>query len=347
MKLSIIVPIYNVEIYLRECLNSILNSSFSDWECILVDDGSPDNSGSICDEYVRLDRRFKVIHKLNGGLSSARNAGLDVAKGEWIGFVDSDDFVSKTLFENLLAPVLQDNSIDIVLGGCTNFIDGKIGTIEQHYQTKVTTDIPYILNNYRGLIASKLVKRSIIENKCLGEPLRFDINSKIEDTIFTLSYLRFVKKALFINESGYYYRRDNPLSLTKIINVWTYSNKYYDWKATVNYIYEICEDNNINPHGLDKRRNVLSNFLKSVLTSLYSSGLNKQERIIHLKNDFTLKDYSFLQYSNNDKELMSIRYRYLMSSNYCVFDFMSCLHRNVTRLKCNVKFALSKWKVLS
>ena len=88
-EISIIVPVYKVEKYLRKCVDSILAQTFTDFEVILVDDGSPDNSGKICDEYAEKDNRVRVIHKENGGLSSARNAGIDVARGKYLGFVDS------------------------------------------------------------------------------------------------------------------------------------------------------------------------------------------------------------------------------------------------------------------
>ncbi|MCB8516908.1 glycosyltransferase, partial [Enterococcus durans] len=98
-EISIIVPIYNVEQYLRKCVDSILAQTFTDFEVILVDDGSPDNSGAICDEYAKLDSRVRVIHKENGGLSDARNAGIEIAKGKYLGFVDSDDFIDKDMYE--------------------------------------------------------------------------------------------------------------------------------------------------------------------------------------------------------------------------------------------------------
>ncbi len=100
-KISIIVPIYKVERYLHECLDSILAQTFSDWECILVDDGSPDGCPKICDEYAARDPRFRVIHRKNGGLSAARNSGLREARGEYIGFVDSDDWIAPQMFERL------------------------------------------------------------------------------------------------------------------------------------------------------------------------------------------------------------------------------------------------------
>lgn len=98
-EISIIVPIYKVERYLKRCVDSILNQTFTDFELILVDDGSPDNCGRICDEYAEKDNRIYVIHKENGGLSDARNAGLDYATGQYIIFVDSDDFVEPDLLE--------------------------------------------------------------------------------------------------------------------------------------------------------------------------------------------------------------------------------------------------------
>ena len=101
--ISVIVPVYNTEKYLGRCVDSIINQTYTNLEIILVDDGSPDNSPAICDEYAKKDQRIKVIHKENGGLSSARNAGLDIAKGDFISFIDSDDWVEKDLFEVLVS----------------------------------------------------------------------------------------------------------------------------------------------------------------------------------------------------------------------------------------------------
>ena len=100
-EISIIVPVYNVEEYLPKCLDTILNQSFRDFEVILVNDGSKDNSGFICEKYAKKDSRIRIIHKENGGLSSARNAGLDIAKGRYIGFIDSDDFIELKMYEQL------------------------------------------------------------------------------------------------------------------------------------------------------------------------------------------------------------------------------------------------------
>ena len=114
-KLSIIIPIYQIECYLRRCLDSILAQSFQDWEAILVDDGSKDDCGKICDEYAAIDSRFRVIHKKNGGLTSARNAGLAIASGEWIMHLDGDDWIEPDMLERLIQKG-EDTGADIVMG---------------------------------------------------------------------------------------------------------------------------------------------------------------------------------------------------------------------------------------
>ena len=112
--LSIIVPVYDVERYLQKCIDSILAQTFTDFELILVDDGSPDNCPALCDAAAAKDARIRVLHQKNGGLSAARNAGLDVARGEWIGFVDSDDYISPEMYE-ILYKAVQSTGSDLAL----------------------------------------------------------------------------------------------------------------------------------------------------------------------------------------------------------------------------------------
>ena len=108
--ISVIVPVYNVEQYLKTCVDSVLNQSYKNWELILVDDGSPDNCPQICDIYVAKDDRVKVIHKENGGASSARNAALDIATGEYITFLDSDDFWHNDYLSTMIELCMQYNA---------------------------------------------------------------------------------------------------------------------------------------------------------------------------------------------------------------------------------------------
>ena len=115
MFLSIIIPVYKVEPYLRECLDSVASSPLDCWEAILVDDGSPDSCPQICDEYVAKDCRFRVIHQQNAGVAAARNVGVDAAQGEWIWFVDSDDMVDMSPVRNMLEWLRKNLEVDLVI----------------------------------------------------------------------------------------------------------------------------------------------------------------------------------------------------------------------------------------
>ena len=126
MKFSIIIPCYKVERYIRECLNSVLVQSVSDWEAICVDDGSPDNTGIILDEYALYDSRIKVIHQENGGLSAARNAALKIAQGEWLYYLDSDDLMPPNVMKDALETLKVAPDADLIWGRMTKFKDGEI-----------------------------------------------------------------------------------------------------------------------------------------------------------------------------------------------------------------------------
>ena len=121
--ISVIVPVYNVEPWLKENLESIRTQSFTDYECILVDDGSTDGGPALCDKYARNDDRFKVIHKPNGGLSDARNAGIGIATGEYLGFVDSDDWIEPDMYATLMDMALRED-LKLVCGGRYDVYEG-------------------------------------------------------------------------------------------------------------------------------------------------------------------------------------------------------------------------------
>ena len=170
--ISIIVPVYKVEKQLNKCIESILNQTFKDYELILVDDGSPDNCGHICDEYEKKDSRIKVIHKKNGGLSDARNAGLDIALGKYIGFVDSDDIIHPQMYEKLYNCINKSN-LDIVQCKFKRFksieeININISDSELNFKEYNSQDaiIDLIDNNKINVNAwNKLYKRELFQNE--------------------------------------------------------------------------------------------------------------------------------------------------------------------------------------
>lgn len=169
--ISIIIPIYKVEQYLDACVTSIINQTYKDLEIILVDDGSPDNCPQMCDKWANKDARIKVVHKKNGGLSSARNAGFVVATGEYIGFVDSDDYVDETMYEDLMRVMVQNEKTIVVSSPIIRNTDGvftpyKVGMYE--YKDCETMSFAEYMKLFLGMnmdatVWNKLYKREFIQ----------------------------------------------------------------------------------------------------------------------------------------------------------------------------------------
>lgn len=183
--ISVIVPIYKVQDYLDECIESIINQTFSNIEVILVDDGSPDRCPQMCDEWAKRDSRIRVVHKKNGGLSSARNAGLDVANGEYISFVDSDDFICKDALENLYNRIKDDKSIGITSGLIYRYQDGSISNFKDQWLCSKDIVIPaseFLLETMSQktsyTVWNKLYRRDVVGNA------RFREGHNNEDTLF-------------------------------------------------------------------------------------------------------------------------------------------------------------------
>lgn len=202
--ISIIIPVYNVATYLAACLDSILKQSYADWELILVDDGSTDASGEICDTYEAKDARIHCLHQSNAGVSQARNAGIAHAKGAWLTFIDGDDWIGDEYLTHLVEPILENPQLDLVHGGCLNHQEGVGVNVNQQYERYSGSDPLYILTHFRGLAVAKLFKKSIIDQ----QGIQFDTQVSIgEDYLFTLDYLLQVKQYCLIEHTEYYYRQ--------------------------------------------------------------------------------------------------------------------------------------------
>lgn len=206
---SVVVPIYKVEPYLRECLDSIRNQSYTNLEIILVDDGSPDNCPAICDAYAELDRRIKVIHKGNGGLSDARNCGIDIATGEKIVFVDSDDIIAPSMIETLINNCPDERSVVAI--DFLRFANGEQPCGTESSEKRLLTDIRSFTRCRQGMFAwGMLYDRGLIEKL----RLRFDKNLRnLEDVAWNTTYLAHVDKMFFVPGKMYFYRQ-NPTSIT-------------------------------------------------------------------------------------------------------------------------------------
>jgi len=262
IKISIIVPVYNVEKYINRCLDSILNQSFSEWECILIDDGSSDNSGKICDEYTKKDSRFRVIHQENSGVCVARNVGIECAKGEWLGFVDADDWISSETYKIALE-CAEANDAEVVQWGLV-YSDGVKEWnpfVPPRGWLNPQNEIP-ILVFHSGY--TKLLKNSFVYQY----NIRFPVGISLAEDLYFSFLIYFYCKKIYGIDKTYYYYFQNPLSAMHTFSEkkvqdehWVVSeiekflfenNKTEEWKAFLiakkiqaknNYIFKLPKPN--------------------------------------------------------------------------------------------------------
>ncbi len=203
MMFSIIIPVYNVEPYLRECLDSVLAQTFTDWECLCVDDGSTDASGTILDEYSAKDFRFRVFHQENGGVSSARNLALDNARGEWVWFVDGDDVIHP----NSLG--IFHDAIQMHPGTCTVFLSYCEGTILPDEWPDTKTELPLVYPEpcSAGLARFGMGMGSYVMRRVSIGSLRFEPFPRGEDSVFMMAYVRNGFGFIDLRRKLYFYRQ--------------------------------------------------------------------------------------------------------------------------------------------
>ena len=201
--ISIIIPVYKVEKYLEKCIQSVINQTYENLQIILVDDGSPDNCGKICDEYAKKDHRIEVIHKSNGGLSDARNKGLEIAKGEYIGFVDSDDYIEADMYE-VLYNLLKQYNADVSICNFYTVSQGKISIknadngINEYNRIEILKGI-LLDRNIQSYAWNKLYKKELFDE------IKYPIGKKYEDIGTTFYLLEKCNKVVVTGKSEYYY----------------------------------------------------------------------------------------------------------------------------------------------
>jgi len=205
-KISIIVPVYKVEKYLGQCVESILNQTYSNLEIILVDDGSPDACPEICDEYQKRDNRIKVIHKQNGGLSDARNAGLDIVTGDYIGFVDSDDWISPTMYEELLDTV-QEYNVEIAFCGYRTTDENGNVKQERGFGDRRKSPVKDLVNDIIYCDGDNVVVWNKLYHAEIFKKVRFPVGALHEDNAIIWKTLGQIKSVAYTGTYEYYYRQ--------------------------------------------------------------------------------------------------------------------------------------------
>lgn len=266
-KISVIVPVYNVEKYLNRCVDSILNQTFEDFELILVNDGSPDNCGNICDEYAQKDNRVKVIHKKNGGVSSARNVGIDIAQGEYIMFVDSDDWINENMLNDMYNMPDSDMKVSSIR------MIGKDNSTEYIIDTKMYTQEDLLIGFFSEAFPiicfcgpwCKLYKKDIIFNNAV----RFNEDMSLgEDTYFNLNYIKHCKSIYTSEQIYYYYMRENSESLFTKFRL----NMYYDVRKDFDLKVKMANELNMGRDSIFKLKlsyiqSLIGNLIKMVDTN--------------------------------------------------------------------------------
>lgn len=242
-KISIIVPVYNVEKYIKQSVESVLNQTYKNLEIILVDDGSKDSSGNICDEYSKKDQRIKVIHKENGGLSSARNAGLDIATGKYIMFLDSDDYFENNSCEVLYNEIEKTNA-DYVIGNYIHVTYDGIKWDKPLFDVNTYDNFKVSIKDYEksffvmnSVVWNKIFKREFLEE----HKLRFIPGALAEDAIFTTYCYVHTDKGYYIKDIVYNYRQNE-----ENVSISTNCTKNYFMKLNDSYklIYNNFEATN-------------------------------------------------------------------------------------------------------
>lgn len=274
--ISIIIPVYKVEKYLEKCIQSVINQTYKNIQIILVDDGSPDNCGKICDEYAKKDHRIEVIHKSNGGLSDARNKGLEIAKGEYIGFVDSDDYIEADMYE-VLYNLLKQYNADVSICNFYTVSQGKIAIknidsgIKEYTRIEILKEI-LLDNNIQSYAWNKLYKKELFDE------IKYPVGKKYEDIGTTFYLLEKCNKVVVTGKPEYYYinRQDS------IVNNVTEST-ITDYIELIMQRYDYIEENVKELSSYNK------NYLKRILKTA-------EQDIKSLKEvgDYTKKKYEEL-----------------------------------------------------
>ena len=237
---SVIIPVYNVEKYLKKCADSVLNQTYRNLDIILVDDGSTDLSGKMCDELGIDDKRVTVIHKQNGGLSDARNAGLNVARGEYYAFVDSDDYISSDMIE-IMVNSARENSCEIAICNMVRFSES--GESALFYHPVAQKQILLGENRFKTLkqpsVCNKLFKASLFQN------IRFPKGKYYEDTFVYHELLYRAKCVVLTGSNSYWYleRSDSIVGSPK------YTSRYFDFIEAVWKRAEFLIENNVKSYG--------------------------------------------------------------------------------------------------
>ena len=274
--ISVIIPVYKVEKYVERCIQSVINQTYENLQIILVDDGSPDNCGKICDEYAKKDHRIEVIHKSNGGLSDARNKGLEIAKGEYIGFVDSDDYIEADMYE-VLYNLLKQYNADVSICNFYTVSQGKISIknadngINEYNRIEILKEI-LLDRNIQSYAWNKLYKKELFDE------IKYPIGKKYEDIGTTFFLLEKCNKVVVTGKSEYYYINRQDSIVNNVIET-----TITDYIELIMQRYDYIEEN------IKELSSYNKDYLKRILKTA-----EKDIKSLNEVGDYTKKKYEEL-----------------------------------------------------
>ena len=283
---SIIIPVYNVEDYLKRCVDSIIGQTYKNIEIILIDDGSTDKSGNICDDYLKADKRIKVIHKKNGGLSDARNFGLNISQGDYVCFVDSDDFVSELYVEKLLENSLRTGA-DVCACNFYYIDEFNKKWIKAEKQEKIyksdeaIKDIFTVKQNTEVMVWNKIYKKELLDKN----DIKFPVGKIHEDNFTTYKIYDKANYVSLINDKLYYYYQRSDSIMGKAFN-----KKRFDILIALKEIKKyFSKDNRLQKEVQCNELLINISLLNNMIKANYSS----RKKIIFKKQSYSIfkEDY--------------------------------------------------------
>ncbi len=324
---SIIVPVYKTEKYVEECVSSLTEQSYENIEIILIDDGSPDKSGEICDKLAEKDVRIKVVHKVNGGVSSARNEGIKHSTGDYIMFADSDDFLDTMAVEKLLQ--MHDTDCDIVIFGAYDFINGEKKSTWT-YENKVVNASDFLKNyfDYRTKMDTnspfnKLYLKNIIDENKIEFSTQFKVG---EDMLFNLEYYEKCKKIQIVDYYAYFYRIHSGSVMTSYKSNLFHQLKYlYFYEKNIVKEYGGNNDNSMYTSLYYTLYGSLSNQLKS--EAAFSEKLEEIRRII--KDKDLLEDIK--NYKSKSMAVKLLLLSIKTGSTFLVYKTVDFINKKITK----------------
>jgi len=324
-KISVIIPVYNAERYLKKCLDSLLEQTFQDYEVIIINDGSKDSSGEICEEYKKLNSKIQVIHQENQGVSKARNTAIEKAQGEWLFFLDADDELFKNSLETLYS---HTKGVDIVIGECVVYsTEGRViftppKTFIEHLDKNSTFKLlyrPYFI--YQGYLCNKLYKRTILTDN----NIRF--NEKIsfgEDKLMIVEYMSHCKNSTYTSQPVYkYYRREE--SAMNSINI-SFNRKY------ISSFHAEVESCNYISTVKDIKKEIRE-YAQECIVNAYFAITSHMKRF-SVKEDGTIKELKSIMYNKVPKLQYckySIKHHYATIKN-CIINCIRTLLQKISFL---------------